>query len=712
MAAKKTDSYDADSIISLNQHQHLLKRLALTFGSETGSEKHPFSSQKTVALREILDNALDEIRAGFGSHVSMSFFEDGSVAIKDSGRGIPTDVSTDGEGRKVSGIYKALGIIQSGGKFSADSNRFSSGLNGVGASSTVHCAARADVTVYRNKKRHQLSFKDGVPGFFDGEGPDAPFTELDDYSFLKVSKDDRPVEEKKNYPTGTTIRVWLRDEVFQSEYPFDHQDLVERLKGTAFLVPELYAEVFNELHMIEDSQTGVSSPQHEFFHFEDGVFDLIELNAPDDAFTETFKFECEGSYLEKNVSVLQEDGTVRGEDLQRRVPIELAFRWGVGYDSNVTSFVNTIHTKLGGVHETSFLRALSKTFNARFTTMRGLLSKGDEEPTVDDFLEGLTAVVSVQISEPQFTSQSKEQLSGREVQKAILDILSEEFERWINDNSNSEQLQLIAKKVTLASKNRQKAKEQRELNRKKNELTTSSLPLSLIDCDLAGTEDSELYIAEGDSAVTSLKAARDGERNALLGIRGKLINARKSKMSEVLKNTEVQDIIKTLGAGVGDDFDIEKMRYQRIFIAVDADADGNSIATLIYTLFWHLFRPVILEGRLFKLETPLFVISTKQGRNSRKIYARDDRERDLECAKLDKAGIKYSPTRLKGLGEVNEDDLFKTAIDPETRVVTQVVVEDVEKADEVLEMLLGTDTKDRKTWIENRIPSVSVEDVE
>jgi DNA gyrase subunit B len=702
MATKKTISYNADSIVSLSPHQHLLKRLSLTFGSETGNNKNPYSSQKGVAIREILDNSLDEIRAEHGSNMKLSFFKDGSIEVYDSGRGIPVDGSVDGEGRKVSGIYKSLGIIQSGGKFSADSDRFSSGLNGVGAASTAHCSRMFSVTVYRDNKCYQLFFKDGTPGFFDDDNdPDSNFTELTDYSELRVSKDTRPASEKKNYKTGTKIKLWLRDEVFQSEYPYDHQDLIARLKATAFLVPQLRAEVYNELNMIDDPDGGEPQPQSEVYHFDDGLNDLIALNQLDEPLIEVLRFNTEGKYTEKNVPVLKPDGKIVSEDLERRVPIEVAFSYGTKYDYSMHSFVNTIHTKLGGVHETAFERAMVAAFNERFSSMRGVLSKADELPIVEDFREGLTIVLSVQVSEPQFTSQSKEQLSGREVQKAVYDALLGEFQSWIKTPSNSDVLQVIAKKVTAASKNRQKAREQRDLARKRNELSSSSLPDKLIDCEEAGTEKAELYIAEGDSAVSSLKGARDGRINALLGIRGKIINAHKSGAKAVLANAEVQDIIKALGAGSGGSFDFDKMRYPGgIFIATDADPDGNNISVLLYALFWHLFRPVIEAGKFYKLETPLFVITTKEGRKSRKIYARDERERDKHVHVLDKNKIKWTITRLKGLGEVNADVLYETAINPKTRVITQVTVDDIEAALDSLDLILGNDTAPRKVWIE------------
>jgi len=683
------------TIKALDQHQHLLKRLSLIFGKieDPGVE---FSSQKGVALREILDNGLDEIRAGYGEWLKLSFYKDGSFESYDSGRGIPVAPGKDAEGRPASQLYLALGVLQSGGKFETDSKRFSSGLNGLGGSASVHVSKMAVVKVYRDKKVYELHFKDGDPGFFaDAEDPASKFTPLKKLTELRESKDARPAEEKKKYPTGTKIRLWLRDEVFSSANPYDDQDIIARLRSTAFLVPTLHAEVYNELHEID------GKPQTEEFNFPNGVEDLIELSRPDAKLTELIHIKTEGKYTEKNVAVLQANGSVTNEDLERTVPIEVAFQWGDKYDETVQTFVNTIHTKGDGVHKNAFQKAMLDSFGEKFASVRGLMKKGEvDELQVDDFMEGLTGIVSVQVAEPVFTSQSKEALSGREVQKSIFEALRNEFRDWISTNKNAKQLDLIGQKVITAAKNRQKAKEQKDINRKKNEISQSSLPVKLVDCELSGSEDAELYICEGNSASTSLKAARDGRIHALLPIRGKIISAHKSNMKTVLANNEVQDIIKALGADSGKDFDINKMRYGRVFIAADADPDGLAIACLLYAIFWHLFKPVIEEGRLYKLETPLFVISTSQGKNSRKIYAADEIHRDREVKALKKANIKHSITRLKGLGEVNANVLSETALSPETRIVTQITMESLEQTLNSLDIILAPDTGPRKQWLE------------
>lgn len=694
------------TIQALSQRTHLLKRMYLTFGKPE-NDGEEFSSQKNVALREILDNALDEARAGHGDYIRLNFYEDRSFEVQDSGRGIPVTANKDSSGNPISSLALALSHLQAGGKFETDSKRYSSGLNGLGGSAVVNVSSRTSVWVYDGKKEHFLEFKDGIPGFFKGEEVDSEFEPLKDLTYVKASPDKRPADEKKNFKTGTRIRVWLDDSVFSSSNPYDDEDIIGRFRSTAFLVPTLHAEVYNELKQIEDPATGVKSPQSEHFHFPDGVYELIDLSQTKAKLHETVLLEGEADYVEKNAPVLQSNGQVVNQDVPRKVPYTIAFRYDEGYEINLSSYVNTIHTKLDGVHVDSFVRSMQKAFNPRFESMRGMLRKGDELPTVDDFLEGIAAVVSVQVSEPSFTGQSKEELGGREVGRALQKAMTVSLAEWVADRKNTDALTVIAKKVVQASKNRQKAKEARDLNRKKNEIKSSALPSKLLDCDKAGSEDAELYICEGDSAVGSMKAARNGELNALMGIRGKIMNAEKSSISATLANTEVADILKVIGAGSGKDFDLAKMRYGRIFIAVDADPDGSNIACLLFTVFWHLMKPVIEDNRLFMIVTPLFVISTS-GRNPEKHFARDEEERDKIVAQLNKSGKKYTISRLKGLGEAPPDVLEETAINPETRSVLQITSESMPAIEHQMEVLMGKETGPRKDWIvsaitENRV---------
>lgn len=698
MAKKIKNTYSASSIKALDQRTHLLKRMSLTFGAEGGTPENPFSTQKTVAIREITDNSIDEVIGGFGDRVKVSFYEDGSVEVYDNGRGIPVDIGEDAHGNPATGIYLALGVIQSGGKFSTDSNRFSTGLNGVGSASSVATATRADVTVYRDGKEHKLSFKEGKPGFFDKENdPEAKFTPVKKLTDLEVKKDSRPAAEKKQFKTGTRVRIWLDDSVYTSKYGINRLDITERLRGTAFLIPKLTVEVYNEVDKVEVD--GKEVPREDVFHFENGIEELVTLNQNRDPLSDIIHIVAEEKYSEI-VPVLQKDNSVKNEEVERRVIVEVGLAWDVGFDYTMESYVNTIRTRLGGVHETAFERALTRAFNSKVTTMRGMIPAGTEEPKFEDYAEGLTAVLSVKISEPQFTGQAKEELGGRDAQRAIQRILIKVFEEWAHASKNFEQMKIIGKKVSDATKARQAEKEARELKRKKSALEAStSLPPKLVDCEVTHTDDSELYIIEGDSAKGALKAARYSSHQALLPIRGKIVNSNKSTPKKVLENKEVQDIIKCLSAGVGKDFDIDKVRYGRVFFATDADVDGGAISVLLTMLFWDLFRPMIEEGRVYQLLTPLYLIEPKK-RGMDDLYALNDLEFNEMTRDLDKQGIKYNVKRLKGLGEAGAKVLNITGMNPETRTVKQITLQDIEAAQRMLDITLGPDVEPRKDWIE------------
>ena len=333
--------------------------------------------------------------------------------------------------------------------------------------------------------------------------------------------------------------------------------------------------------------------------------------------------------------------------------------------------------------------------------MRGMLPASlKASPNFDDFSEGLTAVVSLKISEPQFTGQAKEELGGREVQRAIQKLLTEAFDKYVNAGKNFEDMKIIGKKVSDATKARQAEKDARDVLRQKNKLEASTaLPDKLVDCDVTHTDDSELYIVEGDSAKGALKGARYSRNQALLPIRGKIVNSNKQTLKAVMGNQEVQSIIRCLDAGVGSDFDVDKLRYGRVFFATDADVDGGSISTLLTMLFWDLFRPMLEEGRVYQLLTPLYLIEPNK-KSMGNLYALDEIEFDEITRKLEKDGIKYNIKRLKGLGEAGDQVLNETAMNPETRTVKQLTVGDVKKAQRMLDITLGPDVPPRKDWIE------------
>lgn len=697
--AKKNNEYNASSIKALDQRTHLIKRMSLTFGAETGTPEEPFSSQKTVAIREITDNSVDEVIGGYANRIKVSFFKDGSVEVQDNGRGLPVDIGQNADGSPASGIFLTMGVIQSGGKFENDSERFSAGLNGVGAASTVATSSRTDITVFRNNKKYTLSFKEGKPGFFDKpDDPKAKFTPLEDLTYVKEEKDTRPAAEKKLWKTGTIVKTWLDENVYTSKYPINRLDITERLRGTTFLLPGLEVEVYNEVDTIEVD--GKEQPRIDKFKFNDGIKELVTLNQNKDPLSEIIHLEGRETYKEV-VPVLQEDGTVKNQEVDRVVIAEVAMAWDVGFDYNMESYVNTIRTRLGGVHETAFERALVNSFNEKISSMRGMLPASMKlKPNFEDYSEGLTVVLSVKISEPQFTGQAKEELGGREVQRALQKLLTGLFKKFANAGKNDAQMRIIGKKVSDATKAREAQLEARNIKRQKSRLESStSLPSKLVDCEITHTEDSELYIVEGDSAKGALKAARYSSHQALLPIRGKIVNTNKQTIAKVLANKEVQDIIRCLDAGVGKDFDIDKIRYGRVFFATDADVDGGAISVLLTMLFWDLFRPMIEEGRVYQVLSPLYLITPRK-KGAKNIYALNDIEFEEITRKLDKDGVKYDIKRLKGLGEAGAQVLNETAMNPETRTVKQITLQDIEKAQKMLDITLGKDVGLRKDWIE------------
>lgn len=711
MAKKKTE-YNASNIQALSQHNHLLKRLSLTFGRETGDEESPFSSQKSVAIREIVDNAVDEVMGGYNDRIRVTYHKDGAFEVQDGGRGLPIDAGMDSNGNAASGIYLCLGVIQSGGKFGTDSKRFSGGLNGVGASSSTHTSKRTDVTVFRDKKKYTLSFKDGDPGFFDEpENPDANFTPLTDLTYVKEEKDDRSKEEKEKFPKGTIVKLWLRDSVYSSPYPVDTLDLTERLKGISYLMPEVTIEVVDEINLVEDPETGEKSTRYDNFNFTGGLSELVETNLKATQLTDVLSFQTQATYIEKGAAVF-EDGKVTSKDVERIIEADVSFAWENDYDYEVESYVNTIRTRLGGVHEVAFERALVAAFSERFASMQGMMKKSDPKLTFDDFQEGLVSVLSIRLSEPQFTGQAKEELGGKDVQKIMIKQLTEEFSAFANNQKNNDVMRKIGEKVLTAARNRQAIRDQQALNRKKNAIENSgSLPDKLTDCGAVGHENSELYVIEGDSAKGSLKGARFGEYQALLAIKGKIICATANPMSKVMANKEVQDIIQALGAGSGDSFDLEKCRYGRVFIATDADPDGGDIAALIISLFWELFRPLIEAGRLYKVNTPLFVVYENENTKTKVIrhYANTEDELAEITADLKERKKKHRVQRLKGLGEGGDEVMEETAMDPSTRTVERVKLKDVKRAQEMLNIVFGEDTEIRKEWISsNPIDEFSV----
>lgn len=685
----KVEEYSAKNITNLTPREHLIKRTALTFGRETGDEDHPFSSQKSVAIRELKDNSIGELLRGYGDRIRVTFYQDGSIEVQDNGRGLPVDTTINALGEEVSGIIITLGTLQSGENLGENSSEGkSTSQNGLGASATVALSSRFDAIVYRDGFKYSLSFKDGTPGFFDENGN---FEELKDLTYIKKEKDNRDKNEKKLFPKGTSVRAWLDPKVFTSPYPVDIEDLILRLKGSAYLIPGSIAEVINYCNLDESGE-----PYHETFSTLTGIQELVDLRTTN-TLTDIIAFDTVGHYVEKNVAVY--DKSVKGmitKNVDRTVDIQIAFNYSNNYKNDYDAYVNTIRTRLGGVHIQSFEKALVQAFNEKLSSMKGMLSKNDPVPNIDDYREGLTLVMSCFISEPEFTNQIKEELGGRDVSKAMYKAIYDELVKFVNSNKNAATVKVIGEKVLQAAKARQKEQENRDLKREKNKLGKSSkMPIKLVDCELTHTQYSELYILEGDSALGGCKGARNSKYQALLPIRGKIINALKAKPKDLLANQEIQDIIKCLDAGVGDDYNHENARYQKIVLGCDADQDGSNIRCLILVALWVIAPDAVLKGNVYNMETPLYII--EEGK--KKYYCYSPMEKDEVVEKL--KGKKYTITRAKGLGEAGTDVLEETGMNPMTRNIRKITVADVSSALEQLEIIMGEEVAPRRQWIES-----------
>lgn len=701
----KIKDYKASDIQSLTPLQHLRRRLNLTFGDERGCDEYPFSSQQNVAVREIWDNALGEIAIGVANRLRVTFYKDGVVKIEDNGRGIPTDISEDAYGNKVSGIFKALGLLQSGSALKGvQKGKFTTSQNGVGGSSTNGVSEWFKVRVFKNKKIYALDFLDYVPGLFDDNGV---FKPAKDNSEIFTLKDNRSKEDKELFAHGSSIEFKLNDKWFIVPYPFDKEDIIARIRGAAYLYPHTTMEVLDEQ---EDG-----SFNKQIFNSEDGIKELVDIQVGNNI-TKIIDFNGATAFREKGqghnnpnvpkgatgetlleyINKEYNDGDLLNDE--RELYYNLAFNYNSGYDCVIDTYCNDIRTTLGGVHVQALEKALTDAFNTKFRSMKNGLNKNDSDVIVKDVEEGLTAVLSIKTNVPRFVGQEKQLLGGKELQKALYDGIYSQLAEWLNKGSNRDDVEIIAKKVITAMKNRTRIQEQQELNRAKNSVTRSGLmPVKLVDCEITHNPISEVYISEGDSAATGLKGARDSRYQAIFPIRGKILNVLKATSKAIMQNEETQNIIRIIDAGIGSDFKIENMRYHKIVIATDADVDGSAIANLLVTWFWVLMPEVIKQGRLFRMLTPLYEIVVSKSEVYYCVNADEKKEVEAKLAK-EKKTIKEI-NRFKGLGETDSDVLFDTGMNPETRRMIQITVDDVVKAEEIINLISGDDTDARKDWI-------------
>lgn len=699
MTAKKAPVYDSDSLVSLDPVVHIQKRPSLYLG--------PFDRMQLVALREPIDNAIDEFRAGHGKKIKVTLFSDGSAQIEDSGRGVPTGINKQtGE----NGIYMSFGKVGSGGKFGAADSGYSDsaslGLNGVGTTATNATSSRFDTIVYRDGKQYRLSFRDGKPGHFNADnGPQDKFTESMD---IVEVKDPRPLKDRKERPTGTTIKFWPNKAIFGKDSTFRPSELRETLRSTAFLVPGICLILDDQSvagHSVSDSdgESFVGEARYDEFEFDGGIVEMLDFVAPDEKLHHTIHIESHGSFKE-TVPVPQADGTVRAEEVERKVAIDVAFRWGTGYDTTVKSFANTISTPLGGTHVTGIERSMSKVFIDAIKNTRGLLKAKEEIPNLDDIKEGLTAIISISQNELSFVGQDKQRLGGTETQKVVQQTFTKELSDWAANKKNAATLKTILQKIVNASRTRLAQRAVKETARKKNALESStSMPAKLVSCASGDANFTELQICEGDSALGGLKGARDSSMQAIYPLKGKPLNAHGLPLGKVLENNEWSDIIQIIGAGVGKTFDLEQMNYKRIIMLADADADGSHIRALLIAFFWKFMRPLVEDGRLYAAMPPLFSVTTT-GKTKEKFFALNQEELDKITKKLDAQKRGYGKIqRHKGLGEYSEEVLASEVMDPTTRALRKITVQDAEEIDRVMELAMGSSganaASNRREWI-------------
>jgi len=595
-------------------------------------------------INEVVDNSIDEALAGYNDMIKVTLNKDGSVTVEDHGRGIPVDIHKE-EGR--SALEVVMTVLHAGGKFDKDSYKVSGGLHGVGVSCVNALSEKLLVEVKRDGKIYQQEYVRGVPK----------------YPVKEIGKT------KKN-ETGTTITFIPDKEIFKVT-KFKFETVAERMRELAYLNKTITIIVKDEIEKEEET-----------YHFKGGLIEFVK-------------------YLDETRSPLHKPVYIEGE--KDDTPVEVAFEYSDTYSDNIHTYVNNINTHEGGTHLVGFKTALTRTLNNY--AYKNNLIKENSKITLsgDDFREGLTAVVSVKVMEPQFEGQTKTKLGNSEVKSAVETIVGEKLAEYLEENPSVGKK--IIEKCMRAAEAREAARKARDLVRRKNALDTMHLPGKLADCSINDPEHCEIYIVEGDSAGGSAKQGRDRRFQAILPLKGKILNVEKAKLNKILENNEIKAIIAALGAGIGSEFNAEKSRYGKVIIMTDADVDGSHIRTLLLTFIYRYMKELIASGKVYIAQPPLYKI--KKGKEE--VYAFDDDERDKVLKRFksngDDLGEDGLPkgvniSRYKGLGEMNPEQLWDTTMNPETRTVLQVNLESAAAADKIFETLMGDEVEPRREFIE------------
>jgi DNA gyrase subunit B len=585
---------------------------------------------------EVVDNAVDEALAGYATKIIVTLYADGSVEVDDNGRGIPVDIHKK-EG--LSALELVMTRLNAGGKFGGGGYKVSSGLHGVGVSAVNFLSARMQVWVHRSGKVYHQEYERGVPKA----------------AVKPVGKTDH---------TGTVVRFWPDPEIFP-DTTFDREVIKHRLREMAYLNKRLEIALADEV-------MGFTST----FYFEGGIVSFVRALNRDKQMVNGIPF-----YVDREVEETQ---------------VEIALQYNDTFVENVIAFANTIHTIEGGSHLTGFRSALTNVLN-RYARKAGILKEQDPNLTGEDVREGLTAVISVKVLEPQFEGQTKGKLGNAEVQGHVSIALTEGLTQYLEENP-SEGRRIVEKSLT-AARAREAARKARDLVQRKSLLESSTLPGKLSDCSERDPALCELYIVEGDSAGGTAKGGRDRRTQAILPLRGKILNVEKARLDKVLTSDEIRNLITAMGAGVGDNFNVEKMRYHRVITMTDADVDGSHIRTLLLTFFYRYFPAVIEKGYLYMAQPPLF----KVFKGKQIVWCHSEGERDKALRQL---GKNAESARMKGLGEMNAEELWQTTMNPATRVLLQVNVEDAAAVNDTFEKLMGPDVEPRKKYIQAHAKSV------
>jgi len=664
---KKNGEYTAGDITVLKGLEPVRQRPAMYIGDVSTRGLHHL-------VYEVVDNSIDEALGGYAHNISASINRDGSVTILDDGRGIPTDIHPE---EKRSALEVVMTVLHAGGKFDKNSYKVSGGLHGVGVSVVNALSEWLEVEVYRDGKTWYQKYQRGKP-----------------LNEAKVTGKAAPDKH------GTKVTFIPDSQIFKNRV-FRFETIAERLRELAFLNPDVKLSIVD----LRDGQE-----QQEIFHFKGGLVEFVK-------------------YIDATrPSVMKKPVYGKGEskdEMGKLVEVEVAFQYNDQYNENIFTYVNNINTLEGGTHLIGFRTALTRSLNS-YASKNNLVKENGVQLTGDDFREGLTAVLSVKVQDPQFEGQTKTKLGNSEIKGIVEGIVSERLSTWLEENPSDSKR--IIEKCLRAAEGREAARKARDLTRRKSALESSSLPGKLADCSINDPEHCELYIVEGDSAGGSAKQGRDRRFQAILPIKGKILNVEKARLHKILENEEIRCIFTAIGTGVGEDFDPSKIRYGKIIIMCDADVDGSHIRTLLLTLFFRYMKEIIELGHVYIAQPPLYKI--KKGKQE--LYAYDEEERDeiMKRLKSDKKaevqaaeavevqGEQESPgsgglviSRFKGLGEMNPEQLWSTTMNPETRTVLQVSVENAADADRTFSILMGDEVEPRREFIEKNAKYVRNLDV-